>query len=179
MAKNPDSPVEVRAAGSSTKAPPPRSETGASGGAQDDSAYLVFDTSLPDQLKRHDISDEELDMLAQWRPDKSWEILLAAFGVFLGSATPAIASFVRAYVYTPAQPLSLEGLIHVVFFVGSLIAMAICWHSTRRRKDAVEEKVGEIRTRKRKKTGAVPVNADVSSKPKPRRTGVRAGVPAE
>lgn len=47
----------------------------------------------PDQLIRHDISDEELDMLCEGRKDHVWEGMWTALGVALGTIPTSLANF--------------------------------------------------------------------------------------
>lgn len=80
-------------------------------------AYRVSRT-VPDELLRHDISDEELDVLVDVRRDYLWEGMWAAGGIAAGSGKSAIESLYAAYGASPATPLTAGAQFEVtVFFV--------------------------------------------------------------
>lgn len=59
---------------------------------------FTISTTVPDELLRHDISDEELDLLCETRRDNIWEGLWIATGLALGgvpSTIPAVLTYVR------------------------------------------------------------------------------------
>ena len=76
----------------------------------------------PDVLRRHDISDEELTMLAETKRDYLWEGKWVALGVFLGVAPACLDELWSAYVANPSDPLTVSDLFQVVVFFSSAVA---------------------------------------------------------
>ena len=67
--------------------------------------YKIERTS-PDVLLRHDISDEELDKLADTRRDYLWEGKWVALGVCVGVGPACFDELRDAYFIEPGDPLS-------------------------------------------------------------------------
>ena len=89
-------------------------------------AYKIERTS-PDVLRRHDISDEELEKLADTKRDYLWEGKWVALGVCLGVAPACLDELSEAYFADPSIPLSAGGLAQVVIFFASAVAFGILW----------------------------------------------------
>jgi len=85
---------------------------------------------MPDQVLRHDISDEELTMLVDPRRDPLSEQKWGFIGLFGGSLLPAVAALINFFVRN--QEVSILDLVAIVcFFVGG--ALAIYIHSMNKR----------------------------------------------
>ena len=71
-------------------------------------------TTAPDELLRHNISDEELEMLCESRSDGATEGYWVAMGAMAASAPAAIP----AMIHYPASaiPMSLTDLVQIVVF---------------------------------------------------------------
>ncbi len=108
--------------------------------------YNVLRTS-PDELLRHDISDEELGMLADMRRDYLWEGKWVALGVFLGVAPACVDALWDAYVEDPGASLSIGDLFQVVVFFGALVAFGILWRVMKRKSSDSQDLAKAIRQR--------------------------------
>jgi hypothetical protein len=102
--------------------------------------------TLPDELLRHDISDEELAMLCGSRRDGVREGMWAAVGTF-GGALPAGAAGLVAYsVGKDAGKLALIDLVQVVILFVALalsLTLAIIVFAKRPGEKPLEEKIRE------------------------------------
>ena len=108
--------------------------------------YAIVRT-LPDQLLRHDISDEELAMLCERKADREWEGMWALGGIALGSLPSALAA-VSEYLANPERSLGLLDLFQVVLVVTSgAVALTLFIIAHRRGKDA-----GDLRRQIRERT---------------------------
>jgi hypothetical protein len=84
--------------------------------------YVVMRTS-PDKLLRHDISDEELDMLCQSRRENLDGGMWAALGTVAGSLPGAVSGIINYFI----AKLSLAELIQLILCsIG--IALAITFY---------------------------------------------------
>lgn len=72
--------------------------------------YTITRTK-PAQLLRHDISDEELDMLCEGRKDRVWEGMWAAVGVALGSIPSSVAALGKYQTSSKIGAVELTTLI--------------------------------------------------------------------
>lgn len=72
-------------------------QTGPRFGRESDHQYRIT-VSQPEEIVRHDISDEELTALSDVRGDYLWDGKWVAVGVCIGAAPRAIQAFVHAYV---------------------------------------------------------------------------------
>lgn len=84
-------------------------------------------TTAPEHILRHNISNEELDMLTAARTDMSREIMLVAIGAAIG-ALPAAATGVSAYISAEIPTLPLAELIQLIVCVSGIslfVAMAV------------------------------------------------------
>jgi hypothetical protein len=101
--------------------------------------------TMPDQLLRHNISDEELDMLCEGRRDNVWEGMWVAIGLLVGSLPSAANAL---WKYDPKSPtLALVDLIQIVIFFISLVMAGVLCSIVVRRGRAVTKKEAEIRAR--------------------------------
>ncbi|WP_170566290.1 hypothetical protein [Ruegeria atlantica] len=81
-------------------------------------------TSQPEVIQRHDISDEELDMLCQSRSDMALEILLVALGSAVGTLPVAIPTLYSAFAVKGPINLTAGSLLQILIFFGSLTCLA-------------------------------------------------------
>lgn len=70
-------------------------------------------TSRPDHIRRHDISDEELDMLCESRSDHVWEILLLALGGGISTTPVAIGTMFRYFRAAFAESDALQNTARI------------------------------------------------------------------
>lgn len=101
----------------------------------------------PDVLLRHDISDEELEKLADTKRDYLWEGKWVALGVCLGAVKACFDALSGAYISDPSVPLAIGGLIQVVIFFASAAAFGILWHVMKRKTSAASDLATAIRER--------------------------------
>ena len=109
-------------------------------------AYKIERTS-PDVLRRHDISDEELEKLADTKRDYLWEGKWVALGVFLGVAPACLDELGEAYVADPGSPLSVGDLFQVVVFFASAVAFVILRRVMKRKSSDAKDLATAIRER--------------------------------
>jgi hypothetical protein len=108
---------------------------------------LQIITTAPQRLLRHNISDEELEMLGNLRRDGLSEVFWGMFGAAAASIFPAAEAIWRAYFESPAVPLDPLHLFEVVvFFVVALLAGAFGIISSHRGSNTIRL-VKEIRSR--------------------------------
>lgn len=101
----------------------------------------------PTELLWHNISDDQLGMLADMRREHLWEGMWGAIGAALGAASGAFTGLFDRYFAEPAVPLSGGDLVQVIiFFIGAALAGVLCWIVSRRGKSA-KNLVTEIRQR--------------------------------
>jgi hypothetical protein len=83
---------------------------------------LSIEYTRPDRLLRHDISDEELEMLSGARRDGMSEALWAMIGAAIASLPSAGEAIYKAYLAPQAMPLTEVHLLEIVVFVGAVAA---------------------------------------------------------
>ena len=108
--------------------------------------YRIERTS-PDVLRRHDISDEELTMLADTKRDYLWEGKWVALGVCLGAAQSSANALYAAYWNTPPISLSFGDLLQVMFFFGGLVAFLILQRVMKKKTTDAKDLAAAIRER--------------------------------
>jgi hypothetical protein len=106
---------------------------------------LTIRTTAPDELLRHDISDEELDMLCEARKDNLTEGLWAAIGACLGGLPSAIPALVN--YRTATQPMSLADLLQIVIFCIAGALAFVLWRICRARGKRATALQTDIRNR--------------------------------
>jgi len=98
-------------------------------------------------LRRHLISDEQLNMLAGENRDGLSEAFWAFVAGALGSAPSALESLYGSYFQKPPIPLTLVHLLEVII-LAICVALGIGVHFVRsRRTQRVEDLVEKIKTR--------------------------------
>lgn len=89
--------------------------------------YIISRTT-PDELLRHDISDEELNMLGDMRRDYLWEGMWVALGITLGVAPASMFALITSYGGEQNIALSLTDLAQTIIFFTALVGFGIlCW----------------------------------------------------
>lgn len=116
---------------------------------------LRIATTMPDELLRHNISDEELQALVDMRRDYLWEGMWVALGIALASSPTAITFLVNYFSNDNLIAISPSDLFHViVLFVSSAIFGVLCY-VTRGKSKSAQELARKIRERtKRYGTGS-------------------------
>jgi hypothetical protein len=115
-----------------------------------DDFFPQLATSYPSQIVRHNISDEELDMLCEQRRDHVREYLWVALGAMAGAFPAALGGLVRYFFGEDAGQLPIDALAQVIiFFVGGVVA-AVTWHIQADRGNAGAELKDAIRARTKK-----------------------------
>ena len=106
---------------------------------------IAIRTSQPDSLLRHNISDEQLEMLADLKREGLTEAGFAGVGVAGGALVPAADAILTAYVDKPAEALSVVGLINVILFAGGVLVAGFCFIVTKHRGKRAKSLVEQIR----------------------------------
>jgi hypothetical protein len=116
----------------------------------DATPYPTIATSYPDQILRHNISDEELDMLCEQRKEHTREMMWASIGV-VGGALPGTIAGTITYIWgEKSGTVAPENLAQIIFFfVGLALGTAAYFIQARRGANAVDLK-DAIRARTRK-----------------------------
>ena len=76
-----------------------------------DSPRIV--TTKPSELRRHNISDEELEMLKQNSTDGMSEIFWGLAGAACAAAPSALETIWKAYIEKPNTPISVLHLVEI------------------------------------------------------------------
>lgn len=98
-----------------------------SGISSENKSTLNIRTTMPDELLRHNISDEELTDLADTRRDSLWEGMWVALGSAIGFLPTTIMAFYQAYFKDVPIPISFIDLFQVIlFFVSAAIFIVLC-----------------------------------------------------
>lgn len=103
--------------------------------------------TMPDQLLRHNISDEELDVLCDPPRDDMRELKWAAFGA-LFSSIPGAADALLGY--SPTEPVGRLALFQIVVLFVSAAVWLVLQFAVRRRTRTAHDKRTEIRARTRR-----------------------------
>jgi hypothetical protein len=94
-------------------------------------------TTQPAQLLRHNISDEELEMLGATNRDGLSEALWGCVGAAIALLSPVAEALWKAYIETPSTGLTILHLFEVAAFIGtSSVAITISVVSSSRGKRA-------------------------------------------
>lgn len=120
------------------------SSAGGSGGS-----LFPIRTTLPPEVLRHDISDEQLETLRRGHSMSQGlsEGMWAFVGGVIGAAPGAVTALYRAYVADAPVPLGGENLAQVVVFVVSVAVSATIFIIQKRAIDPIETLVSDIRSR--------------------------------
>ena len=123
--------------------------------AEAPSRIKIFETR-PDEILRHNISDEELSVLADSRRDYLWEGMWVALGFAFGMAPSSISTMKKWVIADVDSLINFTGgeLFEIVaFFVSSAVFGLLCYIMKNKGKDA-RDLVQEIRDRtKREMSG--------------------------
>lgn len=130
-------------------------------------------TTLPDQLVRHDISDQELGMFRHWRTDETTNYMLAAIGAAAGSFIGATRNVYVSYWKEGGPPLDAVGLLEILVFVASITIVIFCYRISEKRGDKFNEKITEIRARTRARSDRLQVAASLTTRPTASPTGTQ------
>ncbi len=99
-------------------------------------------TTQPEELIRHNISDEELEMLKDTNRDGLNELFWGCVGAALASLPPACESLLKAYHETPAVPITIAHQAEIIIFVVTtavaIVLLVISRSRSRRATDLVE-----------------------------------------
>lgn len=112
---------------------------------------LSIFTTQPARILRHNISDEELDMLCEGRRDFVLEFLWIAIGTFVGSSPTALSALVDYFSETSTQQIPLDELAQIVlFFVGlvSTITLGIVSFNRGRRAKSLQAQIRDRTARR-------------------------------
>ena len=104
-------------------------------------------TTMPDEILRHEISDEELGMLGATRKDYTVELAYVLLGAVLGSIMPTLRHIYGSYLAKEIVPLSGFDFIETCLFVLFLGGCAIAFYATSQKKSQRDTLVEAIRKR--------------------------------
>jgi len=107
-----------------------------------------IETTQPERLLRHDISDEELEILANNGSDGLSQAIWAFFGATLGALLPAADALYQAY-WVRTAALTVLGLLSVLILVVGLVLVVGGNVVSRNRGSTASSLVREIRSRGR------------------------------
>ena len=110
--------------------------------------------SRPDEIVRHEISDEELQMLSDLRRDWTMEALWGFLGAAIGAAKGAFSALFAAYGEAIAKPMPSGDLFEVILFFVCVSLAGILLLVSQSRGSRAGDLVKTIRDRK--KTSDVP-----------------------
>jgi len=135
--------------------PPPANDAGDQGpdAIAGDSALFVT-TSMPDDIPRHSISDEELNMLCDPSRDELWETKWAALGVFIG-VVPNTGDALWDYFNSANGALTVLDLIYIVLTFVSFAVWFVLRIVVKQKTTTSLAKRDEIRARTKKIVEAV------------------------
>ena len=108
---------------------------------------LPVQTSQPDFIQRHNISDDELEMLCEGRKDLVLEILWIAIGVMIGSFSSACVAMAEYRNSAATEKMPLDDLIQIVLFWVALVATVILTIVSTKRHKRVKGLQEQIRER--------------------------------
>ena len=112
-------------------------------------APISFATTLPDQLLRHNISDEELTMISSLNRDPLLESFWGFLGIGVGTFIPSISAINNAYFIAESDKLPFIDLLQIVFCsvfsFAALVVLVIIWKRNKQATNLVEK----IRNRKK------------------------------
>ena len=84
--------------------------------------------TTPDELLRHDISDEELNVLGDMRRDYLWEGMWVALGITVGVAPACLEALIESYGGENTVALPPTDLAQIIIFFGAFLVFGIiCW----------------------------------------------------
>lgn len=118
----------------------------------DNGAPAIF-TSQPEKIQRHNISDEELDMLCESKSDLAMEVMLVAIGAGIGTAATAVSSVIRYFSATEAD-LSFSDFMNIMIFFCALFVGASTFAIYKRKSGRSDSLRTSIRNRTNQKAGA-------------------------
>ncbi len=101
----------------------------------------------PKVILRHDISDEELDQLADLNRGESSGLIYLLFGLSGGSLISCLEKLHNSYITSPQQAIPWYGLIEIILFSSSLITGIILSFLYRDKKSKCKDLIEEIRSR--------------------------------
>lgn len=78
-------------------------------------------TSLPEKIQRHNISDEELDMLCESRTDFVLEIMLIAAGTAIGTVPSALSSIYYYFSTGKSDKIAMGDFFSIVVFFCAVV----------------------------------------------------------
>lgn len=120
---------------------------------QPEQAYTIKRTQ-PDEIVRHDISDEELTTLSDTKRGGLWEAMWIALGMSAGFAETAVSAIVDSYSSDKVQPLSVGDQAQVIIFFCALVAFIILWFVHGNKRKGAKDLVDEIRKRSKQEVGS-------------------------
>ncbi len=106
--------------------------------------------SQPDEIVRHDISDEELQMLSDLKRDWTMEAFWGFLGGAIGVAKGAYSALLTAYGGDTKNPMPSGDLFEVILFFVCFSLGVLLFIVTISRSSGAVNLVANIRDRKRK-----------------------------
>lgn len=103
----------------------------------------------PDEILRHNISDEELGGLVDLKRDHLWECMWVAFGVAGGAAPATLTALCASYLKSPPIPFEIGDLVQFTLCIGGLLTGVVLAIATHNKGKDAKTLVKEIRERTR------------------------------
>lgn len=114
---------------------------------------ITIDTTMPDRILRHNISDEELESLCAMSSSHLVEAMWVSLGTFLGFLPTSISAINNAFFVASsnatdiANPMSGGDFIQVLFCMASFVLFVSVWLVVRGKKDNTTQLLEVIRQR--------------------------------
>ena len=116
---------------------------------------VIVSTTLPDELRRHDISDEQLTMLVGLSSGNENQLLWIMIGGAVGSISAAVSNFYHAYFAPNPVSLTFGALFEIVVFATTAALAAVCYKIVGWRRNSASVEAQGIRERTRKRYSTV------------------------
>lgn len=112
-------------------------------------SVLVVATGMPDEIRRHNISDEELEMLREWRTDQLTQVWFAGIGALAGSFVSAVRAVYQAFWVDEKnmKPIGVVEICEIGVAVAAVTTLVVCYVIRKPRQQSLNEKISEIRSR--------------------------------
>ena len=112
------------------------------------SSRLTTETTIPETLLRHNISDEELVMISEPRLERWWEVMWFSLGVALAQSPRSIQSIAEAFGDaangdTPISILELFGIAVCVIGFTSAVVISLMMRKRSSTATAIVNKIRE------------------------------------
>lgn len=99
----------------------------------------------PKGIQRHEIGDEELEMLYQGGESARTAILSLSVGGLIGSLPTAVPGAVDLWL---GLPLERSAIVQLIIFISCLVALPLTWFITRKTTSLAQQTYQNIKNRR-------------------------------